>query len=47
MILAKWSSFMRHVANKHDGHPDPLFVKCAHDDELEPRVWIKIGKLNL
>jgi len=42
MILAKWKSFMRHVANRHDGHPDVLYKECAHDD-LEPRNWIKIG----
>lgn len=45
LILAKWKSFMRHVSNKHDDHPDTLFPKCAHE-ELEPRVWIKIGKWN-
>lgn len=44
MILAKWRSFMRHVANKHEGHPDSLFAKCAHE-VLEPRRWIKIGKI--
>lgn len=43
MILAKWNSFMRHVANKHSDHPDPLYKQCHHGD-LEPRKWIKIGK---
>ena len=43
MIEAKWTSFMRHVAGKHDSHPNALFQKCLHD-ELEPRKWIRIGK---
>lgn len=43
MILAKWKSFIRHVSNNHDNHPDSLFAKCAHT-VLEPRRWIKIGK---
>lgn len=45
LILAKWKSFMQHVANKHKNHPDPLFQECAHDDEIEPRKWIKNGML--
>ena len=44
LIKAKWMSFMRHVANKHDGHPDVLFTSCNHG-ELEPRKWIQIGML--
>lgn len=43
LILAKWTSFMRHVANKHSDHPDPLYKQCHHGD-LEPRKWIKIGR---
>ena len=46
MIVAKWKSIMRHVANKHEDHPDKLFPKCAHDD-IKPRQWVKIGKNNL
>ncbi len=42
LTLAKWKSLMRHISNKHDNHPDPLFPKCAHGD-LEPRKWIKVG----
>jgi solute carrier family 8 (sodium/calcium exchanger) len=42
MIVAKWRSFLRHVANKHKDHPDPLIKKCAHG-EIERRDWIKIG----
>ena len=43
MILAKWKSFMRHVSNKHTGHPDSNFEKCAHDENIEPGKWIKVG----
>ena len=39
LILAKWRSFLGHVANIHDNHPDPLYKKCNHGD-LEPRQWI-------
>ena len=42
MILANWKSFIRHVANKHTGHSDALFKKCAHG-KLNQRKWIKIG----
>ena len=44
LILAKWNSFMRHVANKHTDHPNPLYNKCNHG-ELQPRKWIKTGEL--
>lgn len=43
LILAKWNSFLRHVANKHTNHPDPLYKECNHA-ELQPRKWIKIGE---
>lgn len=43
LIVAKWSSFLRHVANKHSDHPNPLYTNCNHG-ELEKRKWIKIGK---
>ena len=42
MIVAKWKSFMEHVANRHENHPSPLFKKCAHED-IENRRWIRIG----
>lgn len=44
LIIAKWTSFMRHVADKHMDHPDPLYKQCNHG-ELERRKWIKIGKV--
>ena len=40
--MAKWKSFMRHVANKHEDHPS-LFKQCAHEKEIESRRWIKIN----
>lgn len=42
LIVAKWKSTVRHMAGKHDNHPDPLFPSCEHD-ELEERKWIPIG----
>ena len=38
LILATWSSFLRHVSNKHNNHPDPLYKQCCHG-QLEPRKW--------
>ena len=43
LIAAKWNSFLRHVANKHTNHQDPLYSSCNHG-ELEQRKWIRIGK---
>lgn len=43
LILAKWKSIMRHVARRHHDHPDPVFPECAHEDDIEPKKWIKIG----
>ena len=40
-IVAKWSSFLCHVANKHSDHPNPLYTNCNHG-ELEKRKWIQI-----
>ena len=44
LIVAKWKSTARHMAGKHEDHPDPLFPSCAHD-EVEERKWIQIGIL--
>ena len=46
LILAKWKSFIRHVANKHTDHPDPLFPECAHKELEKRRKWIKVGMSN-
>ena len=43
LITAKWNSFLHHVCNKHENHPDPLYPKCHHR-VLEPRKWIKVDK---
>lgn len=45
LILAKWQSFGRHIADKHKEHPNELYKECQHE-ELEPRNWIKEGKIN-
>ena len=42
LILAKWMSFLRHVANKHSDHPNALYKECNHG-QLARRKWIKIG----
>ena len=44
MIVAKWKSFMRHVADRHKDHGNSLFNECPHG-ELEPRKWIKISMM--
>ena len=44
LIVAKWTSIMGHISNKHDDHPNPLFAKCAHGD-IAPRQWIPKGTL--
>lgn len=45
LIVAKWTSILRHVVNKHDNHPNPLYKKCHHE-ELEPRDWFDISELS-
>lgn len=44
LIIAKWKSTVRHMANKHDNHPDALFPSCAHG-QIPERKWIPIGNL--
>ncbi|XP_019616683.1 PREDICTED: uncharacterized protein LOC109464189 [Branchiostoma belcheri] len=43
LIVAKWKSIMRHIANKHDGHPDESFPTCAHGPLDQERKWIFSG----
>ena len=43
LIVVKWKSLIRHIADNHHDHSDPLYEKCAHG-ELEPRDWIYVGK---
>ncbi|XP_028414075.1 uncharacterized protein LOC114537143 [Dendronephthya gigantea] len=40
VIWAKFSSFFSHVVNKHKNLKNPLFNKCAHEDEIQPRKWL-------
>ena len=47
LIEAKWLSFMRHVNNQHDGHPNKLYEKCGHGEITERKKWIKVGKWEL
>jgi len=35
LILAKQKSFMQHVSNKHNNHPDDRFPECTHDNNIE------------
>ena len=44
LIVAKWVSIMRHVCNKHNNHPEPLFKQCVHR-ALPRRYWLKKGNL--
>ena len=43
VIWAKFTSFLSHVVNKHKNLKDPLFNKCAHDDNIHPRKWLDEG----
>ena len=43
LIEAKWKSVIRHIANEHENHPDPLYKNCKHE-KLRKRHWIKNGK---
>lgn len=40
VIWAKFSSFFSHVVNKHKNLKNPVFDKCAHSDEIQPRKWL-------
>lgn len=44
LILAKWKSVLNHVLNKHRGHDDVLFPKCAHarlTGRQAKKKWLK------
>ena len=43
IILAKFKSFLGHIVDKHENLPDPLFNRCAHDDDIEERKWLITG----
>jgi hypothetical protein len=42
-ISAKYSSFFSHVVNTHKNLENPVFNKCAHSDEIQPRKWLDKG----
>ena len=42
LIIEKWKSVIRHIANFHTNHPDSLYANCPHGPP-EPRDWIKQG----
>jgi solute carrier family 8 (sodium/calcium exchanger) len=46
LIEAKWLSFMRHVNNQHEEHPNPLYTRCNHGELTENKKWIKVGKVD-
>lgn len=39
LIVAKWLSITRHIANKHTKHPSTLFKRCTHG-KVGKRKWI-------
>ena len=41
-LISALAFFLRHVANKHKNHPDPLYTGRNHGD-LQRRKWIKVG----
>ncbi len=44
VIWAKFTSFFSHVVNKHKNLKNPVFNKCAHGDEIQPRKWLDEGE---
>ena len=40
VIWAKFTSFFSHVVSKHKNLKNLLFNKCAHDDNIHPRMWL-------
>lgn len=44
IIWSKFNSFKSHIVNKHENLDDPLFDKCAHNPNIQPRKWLLPGK---
>ncbi|CAN7990177.1 unnamed protein product [Ixodes hexagonus] len=42
LLLAKWTSIMRHIIDVHH-HPNPLHPVCDHPD-IRDRLWLDEGK---
>ncbi|XP_020610691.1 uncharacterized protein LOC110049249 [Orbicella faveolata] len=43
---AKWLSITNHLLNRHSGHENPLFPKCAHGrlhGRKRKKKWLKPG----
>ena len=45
VIWAKFTSFLKHMVNTHSDSNNPLFDKCAHESDIQPRKWLTIGML--
>ena len=45
VIWAKFSSFLSHVIDKHENLDNPVFNKCKHAAEIEPRKWLDKGTI--
>jgi hypothetical protein len=45
VIWAKFKSFLKHMVNIHTDESNPLFDKCAHEDDIQPRKWLTIGMI--
>ncbi|KAK2554153.1 hypothetical protein P5673_024508, partial [Acropora cervicornis] len=41
-LAIAWKSIIRHVCNKQNHQPDPLFKQCVHG-ALPRRYWLKKG----
>lgn len=44
IIWATFKSILCHIKNKHTGFNDPIFNKCAHDDNISERKWLQPGQ---
>ena len=45
LMEAKWVSLVEHVQNRHSGESftHERFARCAHDDDIQERLWIQPG----
>ena len=47
VIWAKFESFLEHIVNVHSNLKNPIFNKCAHEDDIADRTWLYKGKLSV